>query len=48
MIAALLVIDHIAPLAPHGVEVRGAVAVVAANYVQNHHERALSVMRQLR
>ncbi len=56
MIAAFLVIDHTMEQLGHRSDARVqapdsdviTVAVVAANDFQNHHERALCVMRQLR
>ncbi len=56
MRAALLVIDHTMEQRGHRSDARArvpdsdviTVAVVAANSVQNHHERALWAMRQLR
>ncbi len=56
IITAFLVIDHTMEQLGHRSDVRAqapdsdviTVAVVAANYVQNHHERASRVMRQLR
>ncbi len=56
MKAALLVIDHTMEQLDHRSDARAqapdldviTVAVVAANYFHNHHERALWMMRQLR
>ncbi len=54
IIAAFLVIVHPMEQLGHRSDARApdsdviAVAVVAANYFQNHHERASRVMRQLR
>ncbi len=54
MSAALLVIDHTIEPLGHRSDAQApdvdviTVAVVAANYFQNHHERASRVMRQLR
>ncbi len=56
MIVAFLVIDHTMEQLGYRSDARAqvsdsdviTVAVVAANDVQNHHERASRVMRQLR
>ncbi len=56
MIPAFLVIDHTMEQLGHRSDARAqapdsdviTVAVVAAKYFQNHHERASRVMRQLR